>query len=59
MAGAQQYKDVEILFILKSVLLNLSFRWIIFMFHLRFGRLLTENQVKYIKGKYGRDPRFG
>ncbi|KAG5970186.1 hypothetical protein E4U55_001781, partial [Claviceps digitariae] len=59
MAGSQQYKDVEILYILKAILRGLSFRWIITMFEIRFGRRLTENQVRYIKNKYGRDPRFG
>ncbi|KAG5990795.1 hypothetical protein E4U43_004188 [Claviceps pusilla] len=59
MAGAQQYKDVEILFVLKAILRGLSLRWIIAMFESRFGRGLTENQVRYIKNKYGRDPRFG
>ncbi|KAG6012241.1 hypothetical protein E4U54_007645 [Claviceps lovelessii] len=59
MAGAQQYKDVEILFVLKAILRGLSLRWIITMFESRFGRGLTENQVRYIKNKYGRDPRFG
>ncbi|GAB0138932.1 hypothetical protein EsDP_00007151 [Epichloe bromicola] len=59
MAGAQQYKDVEILFVLKAILRGLSLRWIITMFERRFGRRLTENQVRYIKNKYGRDPRFG
>ncbi|KAG5926860.1 hypothetical protein E4U42_002850, partial [Claviceps africana] len=59
MAGAQQYKDVEILFVLKAILRGLSLRWIMAMFESRFGRGLTENQVRYIKNKYGRDPRFG
>ena len=59
MAGSQQYKDVEILFILKAILLGLSFRWIVDMFEKRFGRRLTDNQLRYIKNKYGRDPRFG
>ncbi|KAG6018609.1 hypothetical protein E4U41_003740, partial [Claviceps citrina] len=59
LAGAQQYKDVEILFVLKAILRGLSLRWIITMFERRFGRRLTENQVRYIKNKYGRDPRFG
>ncbi|KAG6002580.1 hypothetical protein E4U21_002963 [Claviceps maximensis] len=59
MAGSQQYKDVEILFVLKAILRGLSLRWIVTMFESRFGRSLSDNQVRYIKNKYGRDPRFG
>ncbi|KAK2592373.1 hypothetical protein QQS21_009924 [Conoideocrella luteorostrata] len=59
MAGAQQYSNVEILFILTAILHGLSVSWIVTMFQRRFGRALTDNQVQYIKNKYGRDPRFG
>ncbi|KAG6262867.1 hypothetical protein E4U49_002776 [Claviceps purpurea] len=59
MAGAQQYRDVEVLFVLRAILRGLCLRWITTMFERRFARPLTENQVRYIKNKYGRDPRFG
>ncbi|KJK79661.1 hypothetical protein H634G_05253 [Metarhizium anisopliae BRIP 53293] len=59
MAGSQQYKDVEILYVLKAIHMGMPPPWVRMRFEQRFKRKLSENQLRYLKNKYGRDPRFG
>ncbi|KYK54667.1 hypothetical protein DCS_06627 [Drechmeria coniospora] len=58
MVGAPTYTDQEISFVLEKVLgkaTNLAIRN---GFERRFGRPLSASQLRYLKGKYGKDPRF-
>ncbi|EFY87759.1 hypothetical protein J3458_019972 [Metarhizium acridum] len=59
MAGSQQYKNVEIHYVLKAIHMRMPSDWVRMRFEQRFNRKLSENQVRYLKNKYGRDPRFG
>ncbi|OAA46874.1 hypothetical protein NOR_02510 [Metarhizium rileyi] len=59
MAGSQQYKNLEIHYVLKAIHMRMPSEWVRMRFAQRFNRRLTENQLRYLKNKYGRDPRFG
>ncbi|KHN96778.1 uncharacterized protein MAM_05334 [Metarhizium album ARSEF 1941] len=59
MAGSQQYKNIEIHYVLKAIHMRMPSDWVRMRFEQRFKRKLTENQLRYLKNKYGRDPRFG
>ncbi|QLI69657.1 uncharacterized protein G6M90_00g058930 [Metarhizium brunneum] len=59
MVGSQQYKDLEILYVLKAIHMGMPPPWVRMRFEQRFKRKLSANQLRYLKNKYGRDPRFG
>ncbi|PTB68885.1 hypothetical protein BBK36DRAFT_1157125 [Trichoderma citrinoviride] len=58
MVGAAQYLDDEIDWVLSAVVGKKKQSYIQTHFHERFGRHLNHNQIRYIKNKYGKDPRF-
>lgn len=59
MTGISQYKSKEVEFVLKSIVRKAKPAQIMQDFSLQFGRSLNPNQIRYIKNKYGKDPRFG
>ncbi|KAF5130609.1 hypothetical protein E5D57_006947 [Metarhizium anisopliae] len=59
MVGSQQYKDLEILYVLRAIHMGMPPPWVRMRFEQRFKRKLSANQLRYLKNKYGRDPRFG
>ena len=58
MVGAAQYLDGEIQYVLEMVVEKRKVPEIKARFEARFGKTLNNNQVRYIKNKYGKDPRF-
>lgn len=58
MVGSAQYTDKEINWVLTAVVNKHKVAYIQVNFELEFGRPLNNNQVRYIKNKYGKDPRF-
>lgn len=58
MVGAAQYQDNEIEWVLSAVVTKKKQSYIQEHFKERFGRELNHNQIRYIKNKYGKDPRF-
>ncbi|KAL6904671.1 hypothetical protein GGI43DRAFT_432110 [Trichoderma evansii] len=58
MVGAAQYQDKEIDWILSAVVSKKKPSYIQTHFKEKFGRALNHNQIRYIKNKYGKDPRF-
>ncbi|KAL7789957.1 hypothetical protein V8C37DRAFT_193355 [Trichoderma ceciliae] len=58
MVGAAQYHDDEIGWVLSAVVGKKKQSYIQIHFKEKFGRTLNHNQIRYIKNKYGRDPRF-
>ncbi|KAH0492569.1 hypothetical protein TgHK011_007517 [Trichoderma gracile] len=58
MVGAAQYLDDEIDWVLSAVVGKKKQSYIQTHFHEKFGRHLNHNQIRYIKNKYGKDPRF-
>jgi len=57
MVGSATYTDAEIAWILDQALAGTKSADIQNGFR-RFGRGLSASQLRYVKGKYGRDPRF-
>ncbi|KAL6876611.1 hypothetical protein J3F83DRAFT_769762 [Trichoderma novae-zelandiae] len=58
MVGAAQYLDDEIDWVLSAVVGKKKQSYIQTHFQDKFGRHLNHNQIRYIKNKYGKDPRF-
>ncbi|KAK1254994.1 hypothetical protein MKX08_008989 [Trichoderma sp. CBMAI-0020] len=58
MVGAAQYQDNEIEWVLSAVVTKKKQSYIQTHFKEKFGRELNHNQIRYIKNKYGKDPRF-
>ncbi|RFU74604.1 hypothetical protein TARUN_7650 [Trichoderma arundinaceum] len=58
MVGAAQYQDDEIGWVLSAVVGKKKQSYIQIHFKEKFGRSLNHNQIRYIKNKYGKDPRF-
>ncbi|KAH8129799.1 hypothetical protein LI328DRAFT_162359 [Trichoderma asperelloides] len=58
MVGAAQYQDKEIDWVLSAVVSKKKQSYIQTHFKEKFGRALNHNQIRYIKNKYGKDPRF-
>jgi TPP-dependent 2-oxoacid decarboxylase len=59
MAGVSSYAPKEIEFVLKSIVQKHKPAYIIDEFVRRFNKTLNQNQIRYIKNKYGKDPSFG
>lgn len=53
-----RYTQSEIIWVLQALLEHKSYEQISAGFHENFGRYLTFNQLKYLRVKYGDDPRF-
>lgn len=58
MTGISQYTEGQIRFILVRLVHGQPVKDLRAGFEARFGRELTQNQVRYIKNKYGRDSRY-
>lgn len=58
MVGAAQYRDEEIDWVLTAVVNKKKQSYIQERFKHKFGRELNHNQIRYIKNKYGKDPKF-
>lgn len=58
MVGSAIYTDQEILWILEQVLAKTKPADIQSGFSLRFSRDIGPSQIRYVKNKYGKDPRF-
>jgi hypothetical protein len=58
MVGAPLYPDNEIEWLLELIINGENASSIRAKFEDKFGRPLRKNQVRYIKNKYGKDPRF-
>ncbi|KAM0516315.1 hypothetical protein ACHAPE_005462 [Trichoderma viride] len=58
MVGSAQYQDNEIEWVLSAVVTKKKQLYIQTQFREKFGRALNHNQIRYIKNKYGKDPRF-
>ncbi|PON30621.1 hypothetical protein TGAM01_v200041 [Trichoderma gamsii] len=58
MVGSAQYQDNEIEWVLSAVVKKKKQLYIQTQFREKFGRALNHNQIRYIKNKYGKDPRF-
>jgi hypothetical protein len=58
MAGVSQYTKAEIRWILAQLVRKKAKDDIKEGFESRFGKSLGDNQLRYIKNKYGRDPEF-
>lgn len=58
MAGTAQYTDDEIEWVLKLVVKRVKSGMIQTGFEKKFGRPLKANQVRYVKNKYGKDPKY-
>jgi hypothetical protein len=58
MVGSTQYQDNEIEWVLSAVVTKKKQLYIQTQFREKFGRALNHNQIRYIKNKYGKDPRF-
>ncbi|EEU48768.1 uncharacterized protein NECHADRAFT_75247 [Fusarium vanettenii 77-13-4] len=59
MTGKPSYQANEIQFALDLMLQDLYNEQISDAFDQRFGRPLTDNQIRYLRNKYGKDPDFG
>ncbi|KAJ4315546.1 hypothetical protein N0V84_008309 [Fusarium piperis] len=59
MTGKPSYQASEIRFALELMLQDLCNEQISDAFHQRFGRPLTDNQIRYLRNKYGKDPDYG
>ncbi|EQK97464.1 hypothetical protein OCS_06824 [Ophiocordyceps sinensis CO18] len=58
MVGSATYTDEEILWILDQVLAKAKPADIQSGFSHLFGRDIGPSQIRYVKNKYGKDPRF-
>ncbi|KAM0440911.1 hypothetical protein ACHAPT_000214 [Fusarium lateritium] len=59
MTGKPSYHANEIQFALELMLQDLFNDEISQAFNGRFGRSLTDNQIRYLRNKYGKDPDYG
>ncbi|CAG7557156.1 unnamed protein product [Fusarium equiseti] len=59
MTGKPVYKPEEIRFALDLMLRDLFNEEISQAFQERFDRELTDNQIRYLRNKYGKDPDYG
>lgn len=59
MAGVTQYTDEEIRFVLYAIVTKVKQAKFKEDYETRFGKKLGNNQIRYIKNKYGRDARYG
>ncbi|KAJ4004378.1 hypothetical protein NW752_004144 [Fusarium irregulare] len=59
MTGKPVYKPEEIRFALDLMLQDLFNEEISQAFQERFDRELTDNQIRYLRNKYGKDPDYG
>lgn len=58
MTGTPTYTPIEITFVLTAIVQNTRHTLISEDFEAKFGRKLGANQIRYIKNKYGKDPRY-
>ncbi|KAL7926765.1 hypothetical protein ACQKWADRAFT_326915 [Trichoderma austrokoningii] len=58
MVGSAQYQDQEIEWVLAAIVSKQKQAYIQSHFKKKFGRVLNYNQIRYIKNKYGKDPKF-
>jgi cation transport regulator ChaB len=59
MTGKPVYKPDEIRFALSLMEKDLYNDAISNAFRERFNRELTDNQIRYLRNKYGKDPDYG
>ncbi|KAF4446276.1 hypothetical protein F53441_10078 [Fusarium austroafricanum] len=59
MTGKPVYKPEEIRFALELMVQDLFNEEISSSFRERFNRELTDNQIRYLRNKYGKDPDYG
>ncbi|KAM0238239.1 hypothetical protein ACHAPO_004119 [Fusarium lateritium] len=59
MTGKPVYKPEEIRFALDLMVKDLFNEEISLAFRQRFDRELTDNQIRYLRNKYGKDPDYG
>ncbi|KAM0250574.1 hypothetical protein ACHAP5_002104 [Fusarium lateritium] len=59
MTGKPVYKPDEIRFALDLMVQDLFNEEISLAFQERFNRELTDNQIRYLRNKYGKDPDYG
>ena len=59
MTGKPVYKPDEIRFALDLMVQDLFNDEISDAFRERFSRDLTDNQIRYLRNKYGKDPDYG
>lgn len=59
MAGVSSYRSEEIDFVLRSIVRKQKSGVIMEEFKKKFERTLNPNQIRYIKNKYGKDPKYG
>lgn len=59
MAGVSQYTRPQVMFVLHAVLAKTDVAMLIATFKNQFHRSINENQIRYVKNKYGRDPSYG
>lgn len=58
MVGTAQYRDEEIAWVLEMVVERKSIQETKDSYLSRFGKILNDNQIRYIKNKYGKDPKY-
>ena len=58
MVGTAQYTDSEIQFILLCAAAKTEAKEVSRVFEAKFGRELPKNKLRYVRNKYGRDPRL-
>ncbi|RCI12621.1 hypothetical protein L249_0316 [Ophiocordyceps polyrhachis-furcata BCC 54312] len=58
MVGTASYKDQEIAWVLQQVIDKTVGHVVMQGFEHLFGRPLSMQQIRYLRNKYGRDPRF-
>lgn len=59
MVGQNVYQPEEIQFILHRFIEKVESTTIIKEYREEFGKTLTTNQLRYVKNKYGKDPKYG
>lgn len=59
MVGQIAYKFDQILFVLESIRDGVAQKTIMETYTEMFGKDFTDNQLRYVKNKYGKDPAFG
>lgn len=59
MVGQNVYTEQEIRFILDLLIKEAKGPEISEAYDKEFGKPLTPNQLRYVKNKYGKDPKYG
>lgn len=59
MVGQITYPDEQIIFVLESIRDGWAQDTIMATYTKKFGNSFTANQLRYVKNKYGKDPKFG